>query len=103
MLRRCSPGVPEVRYSLRALAGINAQDDWLRPLNPAVADHMLAEIDRTCRLIGDFPEMGRRIEGTSLRVHVTRRYLYRVIYRHVADVVEIRDVLHPRQGVQTDP
>ena len=102
MLRRCSRGVSEVLYSWRALASITAQDDWLRPLNPAAADRVLAEIDRTCRLPGDFPEIGRRIEGTSLRVHVTRQHQYRVIYRQVEDAVEIRDVLHPRQGTQTD-
>ena len=95
--------MPDVHYTDRALASINAQDDWLRPLNPAAADHVLAEIERTCRLIAAFPGIGRRIEGTSLRVHVTRRYGYRVIYRHVGDIVEIKALLHPRQDAPSDP
>jgi plasmid stabilization system protein ParE len=95
--------VPEVRYTDRALASITAQDDWLRPRNAVAADRVLAEIERACRLIGDFPGMGRHVEGTSLRVHFTRRFAYRVIYRHVGDIVEIRDVLHPRQDARSNP
>ncbi|MGQ0563728.1 MAG: type II toxin-antitoxin system RelE/ParE family toxin [Gemmobacter sp.] len=87
----------EVRFSDRALASIAAQDDWLRPLNPSAADRVLDEIERTCRLIGGFPGLGRRLEGTSLRLHVTRRYRYRIIYRLDGDTVDIREVLHPRQ------
>ena len=41
--------------------------------------------------------MGRRIESTSLRYHVTRRYRYRVIYRIVSDTVQVMDILHPKQ------
>ena len=95
--------MPEVRYTLRALDRITAQDDWRRPLNPAAADRVLAEIEQTCRRIGAFPGIGRRIDGTALRVNVTRRFGYRVIYRHVGDIVEIREVLHPRQDAASDP
>lgn len=42
--------------------------------------------------------MGRRIEGTGLRYHVTRGYRYRVIYRLRGATVEFRDVMHPRRG-----
>lgn len=58
---------------------------------------MLAEIEGACALIGEYPRMGPAIPGTRLRRHVTRHYRYRVIYRIAGDVVEIRDVLHPRR------
>ena len=68
-------------WSARALASLTAQDDYLRPLNPTAADAVLSEIERLATLIADFPQMGRRIDGTTLRYHVTARYRYRVIYR----------------------
>ncbi|WP_165375232.1 type II toxin-antitoxin system RelE/ParE family toxin [Roseovarius nitratireducens] len=85
-------------WSARALASLTAQDDYLRPLNPAAADAVLSEIARLVALIADFPEMGRRIDGIGLRYHVTARYLYRVIYRVRGERVEIVEVLHPRRG-----
>ena len=88
----------EPRLSARALASLTAQDDYLRALNPAAADAVLSEIERLVVLIGDFPMMGRRIEGTGLRYHVTRRYRYRVVYRVAGEAVEIVEILHPRQG-----
>ena len=59
---------------------------------------MLAEIAHLCTLIADFPEMGRAIPDTGLRYHISRKYRYRVVYRIEGDIVEIRDVLHPRRG-----
>ncbi len=85
-------------WSARALASLTAQDDYLRPLNPDAADSVLSEIERLAALIAEFPQMGRRIDGTSLRYHVTARYRYRVIYRVWGERVEIVEVLHPRRG-----
>lgn len=79
---------------------MTAQFDYLHALNPTVAARVLTDIHRACRLVGDFPGLGRRIEGTSLRFHITRRYRYRVIYRHRKGLVEIREVLHPRQNMK---
>lgn len=88
----------EPLWSARALASLTAQDDYLRPLNPAAADSVLSEIERLAALIAEFPQMGRRIEGTDLRYHVTARYRYRVIYRMREETVQIVEVLHPRRG-----
>ena len=85
-------------WSARALASLTAQDDYLRPLNPAAADAVLTEIERLAELIAQFPQMGRRIDGTSLRYHITGRYRYRLIYRVRGERVEIVEVLHPRRG-----
>ena len=84
-------------WSRRALASLSAQDDWLRPLNRHAANSVLAEIERSAGLIAEFPEMGSRIDGTSLRCHVTRRYRFRVVYRVVGDTVQVVDVMHPRR------
>ena len=58
---------------------------------------MLAEIEDLASLIAAYQEMGRRIEGTDLRYHITRRYRYRVIYRLDGEVVQVVDVMHPRR------
>jgi hypothetical protein len=42
--------------------------------------------------------MGRRVDRTGLRYHVTALYRYRVIYRVRGVRVEIVEVLHPRRG-----
>lgn len=87
----------DLRWSRRALTSLFAQDDWLRPRNPVAANAVLAEVERLAHLIADFPEMGRRIDGTTLRYHLTRRYRYRVVYRIRGRSVVIEEVLHPRQ------
>lgn len=85
-------------WSARALTSLTAHDDYLRPLNPAAADAVLSEVERLAALIAEFPQMGRRIDGTGLRYHVTARYRYRLIYRGRGKRVEIVEVLHPRRG-----
>jgi len=90
--------VAEPLWSARALASLTSQDDYLRPLNPVAANAVLSEIEHLAALIADFPQMGRRIYGTSLRYHITARYRYRVIYKGRRDTVEIVEVLHPRRG-----
>jgi plasmid stabilization system protein ParE len=89
--------VARLFWSLLAPASLRAQDDYLRPRNSAAADAVITEIETLAELIAHFPEMGRRIGGTALRYHVTRRYRYRVIYRVEHDAIYVMDVLHPRQ------
>jgi plasmid stabilization system protein ParE len=90
--------VAEVRFSARALRSLRGIERYLGERNPAAAERVVEEIGRACALIGDYPEMGPAIPGTRLRRHVTRRYRYRVIYRIVGDIVEIREVMHPARG-----
>ena len=87
----------DLLWSRQALAGLRSQHAWLRARNPSAAEAVRAEIETLADLIADFPDMGRRIDGTTLRYHVTRRYRYRVIYRIAGDMVQVMDVLHPRQ------
>jgi plasmid stabilization system protein ParE len=90
--------VADLLWSRRAIASLSAQDDWLRPKNPLAADSILREIERSAGLLAEFPDMGRRIEGTSLRCHVTRRYRFRIVYRVTGGSVQVVDVMHPRRN-----
>lgn len=92
----------EERVSQRALQSLVSQDDYLRPLNPSAADGLAQDIDRTLKLLSAFPELGRQIEGTRLRVHVTRRFRFRLVYRATPEAIELREVLHPRQRSRFD-
>lgn len=62
-------------WSARALASLTAQDDYLRPLNPAAADAVLLEVERLAALIVELPHMGRRINGTNRRYHIFRHVI----------------------------
>ena len=87
--------MPEVRYARRALASLRSYDSFLRPRNPSAADAVLSEIERTCDLIAAFPGIGRMDQPSGLRVHITQRYRYRILYQVTPDGIEIRDILHP--------
>jgi addiction module RelE/StbE family toxin len=89
--------VADLAFSPRALASLRRVARYLRERNPAAAERVLAEIERSCELLREHPWMGPPVPGTGLRRHVTRRYRYRVIYRVVGDLVEVRDVMHPRR------
>jgi plasmid stabilization system protein ParE len=89
--------VADLLWSRRALGSLSAQEEWLRPKNPTAADSILSEVARSAELIAEFPEMGRRIDGTGLRYHVTRRYRFRIVYRIAPEGVQVVDVMHPKQ------
>ncbi|WP_367278470.1 type II toxin-antitoxin system RelE/ParE family toxin [uncultured Amaricoccus sp.] len=76
-----SASVAEVVFSARALASLRRVRTYLLQRNPAAATRVIAEIERACALIGDYPQMGPAISGTGLRRHVTRHDRYRAIYR----------------------
>jgi plasmid stabilization system protein ParE len=90
--------VAEVVFSPRALASLREVRQYLQERNPEAAARVIGEIEGACALIGEYPWMGPAIPGTGLRRHMTRRYRYRVIYRVAGDVVEVRDVMHPRRA-----
>ncbi len=90
--------VAEVIYSSRALASLTNPFEYLQARNFSAARDFLLEIERTTGLLGEFPKLGRVVNGINLPYHVTRRFRYRPTYRAEEDRLEIRDVLHPSQN-----
>ena len=86
-----------LRYSNTAYQSLLEIEAYLVERNPVAASSVIGEIELLCGLVAEFPEMGRRIEGTRLRYHVTRKYRYRVVYRIEAESLDVVDVMHPRQ------
>ena len=62
--------------------------------NPGAADQLLDEIEARCRLLAQFPEMGRKWEelAPGLRSMVVGNYV--IFYRPVADGIQVIRVLH---------
>ncbi|GHC48914.1 type II toxin-antitoxin system RelE/ParE family toxin [Neogemmobacter tilapiae] len=88
--------MPDIGYSSRALASMDSFSSYFRARNPEVAEALLSEIESLCILLLDFPELGRKIPGTSLRYAVTRKYRYRVVYRMDNLQLSVVDILHPK-------
>jgi len=82
-------------YPTQARDALRSHDDYLRPRSAKAADAVLAEVEALCNLIAEFPDIGRSVPRTSLRLHVTRKYRYRVAYRATPGLVEVIDFLHP--------
>ena len=90
--------VPDVRFSIRALASLDRFDKYLRARNPRTADALLAEVEALSAFISDFPDLGKNIAKTNLRYVVTRKYRYRIVYGLRGQTLIVMDVLHPKAG-----
>ncbi|WP_373354465.1 type II toxin-antitoxin system RelE/ParE family toxin [Pseudoroseicyclus sp. CXY001] len=88
----------DIRWSREALADLIAQTDELESQNPQAARRLLQDVQRLADHLAQFPALGRAIDGTGLRVLLTRSYRYRLVYRVAGDAVEVIAVLHPRQA-----
>lgn len=67
--------------------------------NPAGADEFLDLIERTCRVLADYPFMGRNRPELAAGVHSFPIARYIVFYRSAADGVEVVRVLHGARDI----
>ncbi len=88
----------DVHWSARATRSVLEIERYLNERNPAAALAVVAEIERTCALVAGMPMMAPRVGTLNLRMHITRRYRYRLVYRVVEGGIEVREVLHPRRA-----
>lgn len=86
----------DVRYTRRALADVSAQLSWLGARNPVAANRLADDLERAERLLAEHPLSGHALPKGALRMAITTRFRYRMIYRARRGVLVIR-VLHPRQ------
>ncbi|MDF1736024.1 MAG: type II toxin-antitoxin system RelE/ParE family toxin [Minwuia sp.] len=89
-----------IELELRALDSLAQIDSYLRERSPVGARNVRTDIRRTLDLLADFPLIGNRLSIDHLRVAVTPRYHYRIVYRVQADVVQVLQVYHYRQRVR---
>lgn len=89
-----------IELELRALGSLAQIDAYLRERSPVGARNVRTEIRQTLDLLAAFPLIGSRLSIDDLRVAVTRRYHYRIVYRVQADVVQVLQVYHYRQQMR---
>lgn len=67
---------------------------YLRRRSPKAADRLESTIDRQCRLLAQFPEIGQSREeiAPGLRCSVAETYL--LFYRPIPDGIELVRVVH---------
>ena len=83
-----------VRFTSRARQDLEAIIDYLVDQNPRGARNVGRALDSTIRLIGRFPESGRRAGEETARVLPVGRYPYLVYWTVEADeawIVHVRD------------
>jgi toxin ParE1/3/4 len=86
--------VKPVRVLSRAKADLKSIGDYIALDNPDKSVAFVAEIERRCKLLGEFPELARRIDSAAgeLRLLPFKRYV--IVYRIQARNIEILRILH---------
>jgi toxin ParE1/3/4 len=84
----------KVQYRAQALADIDAIHRYLEERNPAGARNVLRAIYASIQLIATRPLSYQRTDDPAIRVHIVRRYRYRIFYNVTGDTVEIIHVRH---------
>ena len=83
-----------LRYRAQALADIDAIQRYLEERSPSGARSVLRAIYASIQLIAEHPLSYQRTDDPDIRVHVVRRYRYKVFYSVAGDAVEIIHVRH---------
>lgn len=87
-----------VVYSDRAITRLEQIDRYLRSRSPSGARNVREEIRRTVELLAASPGIGAPLLIGGIRIHTTRRYRYRIVYRSDSSELRILNILHARQG-----
>jgi len=85
----------KVYFSALAVSDLEQIRDFLAVQDITAASRLLDEVDRTCRNLEPFPELGVNREDIEfgLRMLLVRKH-YAIFYRVVAPSVEIVRVIH---------
>ena len=86
-----------VFWSDRAKANFDSVLAYLKQRSPAGARRIRARIERSIRLLADFPSIAPPSRHAGLRQMVVPSTPYIVVYRINEDRVEIRAIIHAKQ------
>jgi toxin ParE1/3/4 len=87
-----------VRFSVAARADIQSIHDYIAQENPRIAAHVVGTIEKSTLRLAMFPLSGRIGAVETSRELVIPRLPYIVVYRLVAETVEIIAVFHASQN-----
>jgi plasmid stabilization system protein ParE len=83
-----------LRYRAQALGDIDAIQRYLDERSPSGAHSVLRAIYASIQLIAEHPLSYQRTDDPDIRVHVVRRYRYKIFYSVVGDAIEVIHVRH---------
>jgi toxin ParE1/3/4 len=83
-----------LRYRAQALADIDAIHRFLEEHSAAGARNVLRAIYASIHLIAEHPLSYQRTDDSDIRVHMVRRYRYKIFYSVTGATVEIIHVRH---------
>lgn len=83
-----------LRYRAQALSDIDTIHRYLHERSPSGGRSVLRAIYASIQLIAEHPLSYQRTDDPNVRVHVVRRYRYKIFYSVTADAVEIIHVRH---------
>jgi len=83
-----------LRYRAQALADIDAIHRFLEEHSPAGARNVLHAIYASVHLIAEHPLSYQSTDDSDIRVHVVRRYRYKIFCSVTGATVEIIHVRH---------
>lgn len=91
----------QVQFTPEASQDLIDIADYLSQYNPATAQRVIDEVERTCRTLGNNPGLGRSREdlGPGLRSSVSGKYV--IIFRAAPNGIEVIRVLHGRRNIPT--
>lgn len=71
--------------------------DHLTTLSPEAAEAIVTRIQKAVLLLGDFPDLGTKVDETGLHRLVVSHAPYVIFYRVLPDQVNIRAIFHTSQ------
>ena len=83
-----------LQYRAQALADIDAIYRFIEQRSPSGARSVLNAIYASIHLIAEHPLSYQRTDDPDIRVHVVRRYRYKIFYSVTGETVEIIHVRH---------
>jgi plasmid stabilization system protein ParE len=86
-----------VLWAKKAYGDLDEIANYLAGLSDEAAERTIDHIQKAVLLLGEFPNMGAKVDETGLRKFVVSDCPYVVFYRVLADCVNIRGVFHASQ------
>ncbi|HXJ96978.1 MAG TPA: type II toxin-antitoxin system RelE/ParE family toxin [Terriglobia bacterium] len=84
-------------WGRRAYDDLDAIADYLTGLSPGAAERIINRIQKAISMLGDFPDLGAKVDETGLRRLVISGTPYVVFYRIFPGEVDVRGIFHAGQ------
>lgn len=93
--------MPRIVRRPLALQDLDEIWDYIAEDSPEAADHFIDKVEKQCRLLADFPNIGANCDALSpgLRFLVVDRYI--LFYLPLDDGIEVVRVLHGARDLES--